>query len=113
MRMNSIDVKSLIIGALLTAVVFLSTGWQAPKTGGLPPNPNAPIVMPPDPLQDYSPNAPFVMPPNPFQDSLHSNKPKPLQIEIVSWPSGFGSDLNVEVKGSRFSTVPVKVLETK
>ena len=27
--MNSIDVKSLIIGALLTAVVFLSTGWQA------------------------------------------------------------------------------------
>ncbi len=28
MRMNSIDVKSLIIGALLTAVVFLSTGWQ-------------------------------------------------------------------------------------
>ena len=94
--MNSIDVKSLIIGALLTAVVFLSTGWQAPKTGGLPPNPND-----------------FVMPPNPFQDSLHSNKPKPLQIEIVSWPSGFGSDLNVEVKGSRFSTVPVKVLETK
>ena len=27
--MNSIDVKSLIIGALLTTVVFLSTGWQA------------------------------------------------------------------------------------
>ena len=26
--MNSIDVKSLIIGALLTTVVFLSTGWQ-------------------------------------------------------------------------------------
>ena len=29
LRMNSIDVKSLIIGALLTAVVFLSTGWQS------------------------------------------------------------------------------------
>jgi len=27
--MNSIDVKSLIIGALLTTVVFMSTGWQA------------------------------------------------------------------------------------
>ena len=27
--MNSIDVKSLIIGALLTTVVFLSTAWQA------------------------------------------------------------------------------------
>ena len=26
LRMNSIDVKSLIIGALLTTVVFLSTG---------------------------------------------------------------------------------------
>ena len=26
--MNSIDVKSLIIGALLTTVVFMSTGWQ-------------------------------------------------------------------------------------
>ena len=29
LRMNSIDVKSLIIGALLTTVVFLSTGWQS------------------------------------------------------------------------------------
>ena len=29
LRMNSIDFKSLIIGALLTAVVFLSTGWQS------------------------------------------------------------------------------------
>jgi hypothetical protein len=26
--MNSIDIKSLLIGALFTAVVFLSTGWQ-------------------------------------------------------------------------------------
>jgi hypothetical protein len=26
--MNSIDVKSLIIGALLTTVVFMGTGWQ-------------------------------------------------------------------------------------
>ena len=26
--MNSIDFKSLIIGALLTTVVFMSTGWQ-------------------------------------------------------------------------------------
>ena len=28
LRMNSIDVKSLIIGALLTTVVFMGTGWQ-------------------------------------------------------------------------------------
>jgi hypothetical protein len=26
--MKSIDIKSLLIGALFTAVVFLSTGWQ-------------------------------------------------------------------------------------
>ena len=26
--MNSIDIKSFIIGILLTATVFLSTGWQ-------------------------------------------------------------------------------------
>ena len=26
---NSIDIKALIIGALLTTVVFMSTGWQA------------------------------------------------------------------------------------
>ena len=26
--MKSIDIKSLIIGALLTTVVFMATGWQ-------------------------------------------------------------------------------------
>ena len=32
--MNSIDIKSLLIGALFTAVVFLSTGWQRSVVGG-------------------------------------------------------------------------------
>ena len=32
--MNSIDIKSLLIGALFTAVVFLSTGWQRSVVSG-------------------------------------------------------------------------------
>ena len=32
--MNSIDIKSLLIGALFTAVVVLSTGWQRSVVGG-------------------------------------------------------------------------------
>ena len=70
--MNSIDIKSLLIGALFTAVVFLSTGWQRSVVSGTQ---KVEVVK--------------------FPPSFASNSE--LRVNIVKWPSPA-----LKVKESKF-----------
>ncbi|MDP7269545.1 MAG: hypothetical protein QF408_15405 [Pirellulales bacterium] len=60
--MNSIDIKSLLIGILLTSTVFLATGWQVSTLTGVQ---KVEIVK---------------FPPSYAQNSK-------LQVEVTKWPT--------------------------
>jgi len=60
--MNSIDIKSLLIGILLTSTVFLATGWQVSTLAGVQ---KVEIVK---------------FPPSCAQNSK-------LQVEVTKWPT--------------------------